>query len=378
MGRPVEVAPLPDPSRTLAVAWLCSVLLHAGLIWLLSAAGSSVQPIAPIRIEILDAPKLHEPPRSAPAAPSAPAEAPPPPPAAELPKAPQSQIVAPPEGPEAIPDRPRFLSEKNSRAEEETVKRGQPAPPAEPPRSAGRSEPPGSPAAVQARRGSESGRPEGASEPADSRGPSEKSSVRELPGLASLFARPSELLADPRFGDPAGSEGSSLERRDLASLSRPHLWAEPGERGTPDYLPDVRQGSFTLLNTKADLFAPFVRRVGLRVFQTFSMDFKRRIFAGRVPAGREKVEVEAVMSPKGRRLQVVLRSRDGNLATDRVLLDALTEDVFFDENPPPKAVAEDGQIHFVFAIDAAVWYGRRDPAGPIEPGAQWLFGAGLL
>ena len=65
--------------------------------------------------------------------------------------------------------------------------------------------------------------------------------------------------------------------RDLASLPRPDLWADPGPRGSADYLPNVRQGDITLLNTKADRFAPFVRRVGMRVFQTFSMEFKHSL-----------------------------------------------------------------------------------------------------
>jgi len=60
-----------------------------------------------------------------------------------------------------------------------------------------------------------------------------------------------------------------------------------------------------------------------------------------------------------------------------VLLGTLRDQIFFDDNPPANAVAEDGKIHFVFALDARVWYGHDD-RGMMQPGAHWIFGAGLL
>jgi hypothetical protein len=199
-------------------------------------------------------------------------------------------------------------------------------------------------------------------------------------GLSDLFVRPSELAKDPmlRKGED-GDDGSTTQggSQALAALSRPELWADPGQRGTPDYLPDVKQGNFTLLNTKADRFAPFVRRVGMRVFQTFSMEFKQRIYAGSVPQGRDDVEIEAVMTADGRRLEVYLKQRSGNLSSDRVLLGTLNDAIFFDQNPPAKAIADDGRIHFVFALNASVWYGRDD-SGRMQPGAHWIMGVGLL
>ena len=96
-----------------------------------------------------------------------------------------------------------------------------------------------------------------------------------------------------------------------------------------------------------------------------------------VRRSEDNVEVEAVMSADGHRIQVYLKQRSGNLSTDRVLLGTLNDQIFFDQNPPAKAVAEDGKIHFVFALNAAVWYGRDDN-GRLQPGAHWIFGAGLL
>jgi hypothetical protein len=48
---------------------------------------------------------------------------------------------------------------------------------------------------------------------------------------------------------------STTERRDVMRYA--DAFAPPGgRRGTMDFLPDVREGDVTLLNTKAELFAP--------------------------------------------------------------------------------------------------------------------------
>jgi hypothetical protein len=359
--KPAVEPNLADRPADLLLPLSFSLVLHAAVVWLFSAGAITIplDRTEPLDIEILDAEEARRLTQSTGERPPEPA------PEAPAPERPKTQIVAPPDSPEAIPEDPRFLSDRNSRAPQETVKRGEPAPAAEPPRELARRRE-SSPSSAEERPVAKRSEPR-----RDAPAP-----ARDLPGLPSLFARPSEILDDPAIGKGT-RQGSGKETRDYAAVSRPELWADPGERGTPDYLPEIRQGQFTLLNTKADLFAPFVRRVGLRVFQTFSMDFKRRIYSGTVPQGQETIEVEAIMSRDGQRLEVLLRKRDGNLATDRLLLGTLTDTIFFDENPPPKAVAEDGRIHFVFALDSAVWYGRDDSGLP-RPGAQWVFGAGLL
>ena len=354
------------------VPFAISLLIHSFFAFVVigTFTRSTLSSGLPIEIELLKPKAEPVPPAVRPPAPGAAA-----PELAAPPRA-ENQIVSPPDSPEAEPKNPRYLSDKNSRAEEEMVKRGQPAPPAEPPRTAAKRTERGPNEETKGARGERGenlakNRTEPLEKPAPNRAP--------LPGLPDLFARPSEIINDPRLAgrdDGTADDGDGLGNRDLAKLSRPDLWGEAGERGTLDFLPEVRQGKFTLLNTKADLFAPFVRRVGLRVFQTFSMDFKRMIFGGDVPQGKEKVEIEAVMSRDGRRLEVALKRRDGNLSTDRVLLATINDQIFFDENPPPGAIAADGRIHFVFALDAAVWYQPTEHG--IQPGAQWLFGAGLL
>lgn len=362
------------------VPFALSILIHSFLVFfLVSSALRMPLPVPdPIEVDLVEPESERRAVRPPPAASAPPSVAAAPPAEVEPPAVPrpETQIVSPPDSPEAEPDDARFLSDRNSRAEEEMVKRGQPAPPAEPPRVAARQKGPSS--EKPGRRGDPAKEPE--AKPAERMAKSDvRPEIAPLPGLADLFARPSDVLSDPKISGGSlgeGEDGEGSKLRDLAKHTRPDLWASPGERGTLDYLPEIRQGKFTLLNTKADLFAPFVRRVGMRIFQSFSMDFKRRIFGGEVPQGKEQLEIEAVMSKDGRRLTVNLKKRSGNLSADRTLLATLSDEIFFDENPPPGAAAADGRIHFVFALDAAVWFQATEQG--MQPGAQWVFGAGLL
>jgi hypothetical protein len=373
-----------DRPGALILPLALSILLHALFLLLLAVRAmlSPQAPATPFEVQILqpDTATAAKPPsetelaqKAAPAIPEPPIPVP------------KNQIVSPPDSPEEKPDHARLFSDRDSRALEEMIKRGEPAPPARPPSQVAKpdnskSAPADKRPATQARggaQGSDSGSALAKTEPQD-----RAASTRTAPaiGLSDLFVRPSELARDPALRKGQSGEDDRSEeggQRDLASLSRPELWADPGERGTPDYLPDVKLGNFTMLNTKADRFAPFVRRVGLRVFQSFSMEFKQLIFAGNVPQGRDNVEIEAVMSRDGKRLEVYLKQRSGNLSSDRVLLGTLNDHIFFDENPPEQAVAQDGLIHFVFALNAAVWYGH-DENGRLQPGAHWVLGAGLL
>lgn len=370
-----------DRPGNLILPFALSVLFHFlfVLLFAVGSLGTAPPESKPFEVEIL---QPNETSATAKAQPQPRAAEKPPPAAEEAARPPKNQIVSPPDSPEETPDKARLFSDRDSKTLQETVKRGEPAPPAKPPREIAKPEPakqtPDKQLASKAR-GETEGSDRGSAIAKNEAKPSSPSThTAPQIGLSDLFVRPSELARDPVLRKGQSGDGEKTEAGgDLASLSRPELWADPGQRGTPDYLPDVRQGNFTLLNTKADRFAPFVRRVGLRVFQSFSMEFKQKIYAGSVPQGRDNVEVEAVMTPDGRRTDVYLKQRSGNLSSDRVLLGTLTDQIFFDENPPAKAVAEDGRIHFVFALNAQVWY-QHDENGRLQPGAHWIFGAGLL
>ena len=134
-----------------------------------------------------------------------------------------------------------------------------------------------------------------------------------------------------------------------------------GPIGTLDYLPDVREGDITLLNTKAEVFAPFVRRVAMRVFQNMLISLKRDLASPRLAATGD-VEAEAVMSPRGEMvgLHHQRARRASRCASDRRLQQACN-DGFFDRNPPPGARGPDGNIHFILQTNVEAGPSPRGP-----------------
>jgi hypothetical protein len=120
-------------------------------------------------------------------------------------------------------------------------------------------------------------------------------------------------------------------------------------------LPDIRQGQLTFLNTKAHRFAPFVRRVAMRVFQHLIIHQRKALHINDVVAAREFSTIEAKLDTKGNLKKLVIQTRSGSYAVDQTLLTAC-ENGAWDENPPEEAKAEDGYIHFVFRSDIEAQY----------------------
>lgn len=192
---------------------------------------------------------------------------------------------------------------------------------------------------------------------------------RQIPGAPDaakrapqLFVRPDELLSQGWIQDaeqnrekekhqtPSGSDIVAM-----APSPAPNLFSMPGSIGVPDDLPDIRQGNLTFLNTKAHRFAPFVRRVALRVFQHLIILQRKNLHINDVVAAREMSTIEAKLDDKGALKGLVIQTRSGSYAVDSALLKAC-ENGAWDENPPPEAHAEDGMIHFIFRSDINAQY----------------------
>jgi len=178
-----------------------------------------------------------------------------------------------------------------------------------------------------------------------------------------LFAQPDDLLAQGWLSDAGSDQAKKAERqppkgRDIIALAPPpreNLLSLPGPLGTPDYLPDVQQGNLTFLNTKAHRFAPFVRRVALRVFQHLLIHQRNNLRLDDVVAAREMVTIEAKLDTKGNLKGLAIQSRSGSYSIDESLLKACEQGAW-DENPPEEAKAEDGYIHFIFRSDINAQY----------------------
>jgi hypothetical protein len=296
------------------------------------------------------------------------------------------QIVSPPNNAnDEVPENTRFLSDRNSSTKEQTVASGNPLPSPpqktkaqpkekpEPPKQE-TSKPP-TQLAMKAPETKPIPKPslekaiEKPSEALEKDEPPKKNLPLGQPGAPAkapqLFARPDDLLTQGWLSDAGKNqqeekkaEHQPPQGRDLIALAPPpreSLLSLPGPLGTPDFLPDIRQGGLTLLNTKAHRFAPFVRRVALRVFQHLIIHQRKQLKLDDVIAAREMVTVQAKLDTQGNLKKLLIQTRSGSYAVDASLLEACKQGAW-DENPPPEAVAEDGFINFIFRSDITPQY----------------------
>jgi hypothetical protein len=144
------------------------------------------------------------------------------------------------------------------------------------------------------------------------------------------------------------AEGSRTGRQRLALAIPPAApeWALPGARGTLDDLPDIQRGDVTLLNTKANAFAPFVRRVGERVFQHLIIR-QRNLELQQILSARGQVRMRVLLDPAGKLKSVAVEGQSGSVTMDDTLGDAL-HTAAFDNNPPLAAANANGDYEFVF------------------------------
>jgi hypothetical protein len=364
-----------DQAR-LTWALVLSVIVHGlvlSLMPLWRSARVDLQLPALVDVDLVSLPKPAPPPP--PRAPAAAAPAAPAPPAPAIP-VPQRQIVAPPEeGEEKAPENARFLSDRDNTVKEETVKRGEPLP-GDP---AARPRPPEPIAKLEAKPA-----PKPAAKPvAAARQPRAADAAPRaaaLPNLEQLLPQPGDLLRGGGRPAPGPAEAQPAPEQQVAVARGPDLlrYGDPWRRGstrggTLDFLPTIREGDITLLNTKAEMFAPFVRRVAVRVFENFVILLRRSY--GETGTTEEFAAVEAVMDRQGNLVKLITQDRSVSIAlsTDRNLQAAVREG-FFDRNPPSGAESADGNIHFAFQARVALVLapdGRRIPA--------WaLLGAGLM
>lgn len=399
-----------DRSR-IGVALVLSAALHAWLLlvgaWAPREPRSIAASEAPLEVALVDLPPIAppEPPAAEPAAaaPAAPAEAM---------ALPESRVVPMPEAGQEIPSaEARFLSDRDNVVAEEMVRRGEALDRAGQDSDVSESSPDAQPEAkpqamveapVAAESESEPAPPpveRAAVEPARAarhlaaaiEAPGGGEGVAQVPAsegraiaLADLMPRPGELAA------AAPAREAPVEPHEPALPPRGGRNLMPGRRlrfssgsGISVALPSVRDGDVTLLNTKAHEFAPFVRRVATRVFQHLQIqlfDAARKQVSG---SGEELALVRATMSADGRFLhaRLIENRSDTRLGVPRMLLNVVEPRTFFDDNPPPGAVAEDGLIHFDLTIHLRVWSeDYRDPSSARRvPLTQFegYFGTGL-
>jgi hypothetical protein len=326
-----------DRSLTLAIAF--SALLHLSIFSLLPLPkpGSRADVEPPLEVALL------------------PPEVPKPPPAAPAPR----QMVAPPDQiNDRAPENPHFESDRDNTVEHETVNPGVPNPgPAEPPAP--------KPAAPQKAAVPDRAPPARPHQLAERPAPAERQVMQEpkrAPALDDLFLGDKLVNAHPAEPDadqPSADSGTGKRKLSLAVAPVTPDWSLPGTRGTLDNLPDIQRGSVTLLNTKANVFSPFVRRVGERVFQHLIIR-QRRLELQQILSAHSPVQMRATLDSHGKLKSVQIEGQSGSATMDDTLSDALNT-AAFDNNPPVAAANANGEFEFVFQAQLRAY--QPGPAG---------------
>ena len=410
---PVIEPERPRPS-TLFYFLLLSLLVHLGVLVWLRGAKLSLTDAEPPPLVV----KLAPAPADLPA-PNRPATANKPPSAATRPA---QQIVAPSDQENQLPpDGRAFLSDRDNRVDKETIRKGNPeagsqqqAPPQQPPPQAP-PQPPQQVASVP--KPAPPAPPKPAAPPEQAKAPPAKAPPRaqpakeppvkqqkpaaqartaeptnertrgettpeRLPGLNQLFAPPEQVLARAATERQAaaGADGSRSQnddpRKDLVSAPPPAPGLFGGVRGSFDYLPDVSQGNLTMLNTKADRFAPFVRRVGTRVFQNLLIFQRQNLEASDIIAANDLVTVRVTLDAAGKLKTFEVDDHSGSMAVDQTLIDAIKQ-AAFDDNPPKAAANDKGEFEFVFEAQLLAGVGPG-PRGPELRSVESRLRIGLL
>ena len=289
------------------------------------------------------------------------------------------QMVTPPDVPEAPkpPENTNFLSDKNTIVPKEQIKRGdggEKSPEPKPKTEQNKPEPTkhelikkDSP--KQPQKNNETATND---KPLENKEPNKKKILNltlDPESLNELAEKPHESKSDLRNlsrYQPFSNNDSAKNDSSTAELFR-------FRPGSSDFLPNIQDGEVTMLNAKADKFAPFVRRVAGQVFGIVRKLQWHNIPSSDVMRITEFTTIEAVLSPKGQLLRVNLQSGSGSASFDKVISQSV-KDGANDQNPPTGVEAEDGNIHFIFK--SRCWT-RQGAAG--IPDSRWLLLAtGLL
>ncbi len=143
-----------------------------------------------------------------------------------------------------------------------------------------------------------------------------------------------------------------------------------GVNGTSDFIPDIKDGDITLLNTKADQYAVFVRRVATSVFYHLKDKGWSSLAASDIRAIRQDVVVLARLSKDGKLISAVIQKSSDSPSFDSCMLEAV-KSAAHDPHPPSAALSRNGTYDFIFMAKAWSRFGVMQRNGfPREE--RWL------
>lgn len=157
-----------------------------------------------------------------------------------------------------------------------------------------------------------------------------------------------------------------IKSSDLNRLLQPNI-------GSMDMLNQIPDGEITLLNSKANKYAVFVRRVANQVFGALRKYNWSEMTFSEVRQIKQPARFEAILNNKGELIEVKNLQSSFNIQFDHTLKKSVDTGAW-DQNPPEGANAADGKIHFIFESHISSSF---SPQGRGE--RRWLYlGTGLL
>lgn len=278
----------------------------------------------------------------------------------------RDQLVSPPEAssPPREQQRTALLSDRDSYAEREQVRRGDGLP----------AQIPGGPASKGMARSAPASQTETKPQRKEAPAPPLRELKLDEQTLLSEFGQKAPPTpSSPRTLDElvGGKAAQGFSRRNYQAFSRPSGSGAAflGLGGTSDYLPNLPDGDITLLNTKATLFAVFVRRVATQVFAQLRSQGWGSLSPASIQAISGFARIRATLDPHGNLKGVELLGSSGSPRFDEVLAAAARAGAR-DPNPPRQAAAEDGNFHFIFEARSWVQMGVGPAGFPAE--RRWL------
>jgi len=300
--------------------------------------------------------------------------------------APKRQIVSPSLPSIKPPENTDKISDVDSRADVEKIRRGDPGgAPGKPEQQSPANKPQEQQKPTVAR-----------SEPPQKLAPKAEPKQREQPPARAPEPHPkrdlqlSDLKLDSatltsKFGNnpqnPKQARSSNSPASDLSdyqAFSRPpgSAAAFVGTGGINDHLPNLPDGDITLLNAKANTYAGFVRRVAVQVFAQLRTQGWEKISAQQLHRLSDFTTVEAVLSPDGKFIRATIMGRSGSEAFDGVVNTSVSLGAS-DPNPPEGARAKDGMIHFIFRARSWSQMGMNRRSGAPTENRWILLATGL-
>jgi TonB family protein len=279
----------------------------------------------------------------------------------------QKQIVSPSEAkPVDIPVESNLLSDKNTFTKIESIKHGI--------EDAGVNTPP-----TQASKtiNPSSKQPTPTKQKAEAHAPTLKLKPIEINNQLASISRGATDTETKQADNKQENKVSDTERETQFQSAVPFRvlslpGTQLGQRGISDVLPTIQDGDVTLLNTKADQYAVFVRRIALQVFGGLRKHSWQNVSRGELRRIENYAIVEAIMSKQGKLIRSELLQSSGSPLFDRALIDSV-KDGAWDQNPPAGAESVDSNIHFYF--QARTW-SQLAPNGANE--RRWIrLGTGL-